>query len=1004
MFLSTFGRTFARHGHRRPPLAFYIPLCILLHFYAPGSSASEPYLVADINRQIVPLSSDIGKEPSYNSPPVGLLTVDGIIYFFADDGIHGREFWRSDGTADGTRLVKDIFPGRQSSTMGFCSVDSDIVSMGGSLYFIANDGTHGLELWKSDGTRSGTVMVKDIHPGPWDSCPFELTEVDGTLFFAADDGVHRSELWRSDGTEEGTFLVKDIDPEGGAFDLDYYYPPNLLDLNGILTFVAYTNYVGHQLWRSDGTPDGTYPLVDLATMPPAWSVDGRRNRVVGDELYFFAMGGTLGIELWRTDGTLEGTMRITALGLGSLTNSSTAVAAVGTRLFFQFHSVEAGRGLWTSDGTEKGTQIVRGGLIPDLLTPVGDLLFFVSGGGVLWRSDGTEEGTVELVQNLTAIALAAFGDRLAFAGGQSETGVELWTSDGTAQGTQQVVDLNPGTGNGVYSWDPLIQAVEGVLYFTGDDGSTGSELWKSDGTAAGTRLVRNIRPDVGSSSPWQFRNVAGNLFFAANDGVTGVELWISTGVGARQVRDIREGPIGSIGTSNPGVYTLSFAVGFFDTLLFGAQDGVHGMALWRSDGTKDGTYLVRSAEMGASSGYASYLTQVGRQVFFTTSQAAGISPLWRTDGTEDGTYLLFEDPPWDYGAHRLTALNDRLIFTVGYLDGEYQTWRSDGTPEGTEVFLPITGADYTPVFSPDGDWQMFFYRYEPDTGKELWRTDGTIEGTTIVKDIAPGSASAIPPVGWYPEWAVLGTTLYLLADNGVTGLELWKSDGTEAGTQLVKDIRAGEESAFESLRLTPFEAAPAAGVLYFVANDGIHGRELWRTDGTACGTYMVIDIVPGPASAMPAYLTTATPCGPLFFAAHSDDHGMELWRSDGTEKGTYRISEIQAGYLGSSPHALTVAGSRLFFVAGNSATGEELWALDISDDIVVGDHDCDGETTLVDLSTFFPCMTGADDWTRPWCEWADFNKDDTIDLYDVALFQAAFGPKSRRNCHRRGND
>lgn len=990
MFLSTFGRTFVRHGPRRPPLAFYAPLFIFLHFYAPGLSASEPYLVADINRQIVPLGCGLAEEPAYNAQPLGFVTVDGIIYFFANDGIHGREFWRSDGTADGTWLVKDIFPGRPSSTGGTCSVRSDVVSMGGSLYFTAHDGTHGLELWKSDGTRSGTVMVKDIRPGPWDSCPFELTEVDGTLFFAAADGVHGSELWRSDGTAEGTFLVKDIDPKGHAID-QHNSLPSFLDLNGVLIFVANrSNFTKNNLWRSDGTPEGTYPLVDLATMPPHWVVVRHRIRVVGDELYFFAWYGELGIELWRSDGTLEGTTRITALGLGSLTAFRTAVAVVGNRLFFQFRSKEAGYGLWTSDGTKEGTQIVHGGLMPYLLTPVGELLFFVTDSDALWRSDGTEEGTVELAQYLSISALAAFGDRLAFAAAASEeTGVELWTSDGTVKGTQQVIDLNPGMGDGVHRKDPLIQAVEGALYFTGDNGSTGSELWRSDGTAAGTRLVKNIRPDVGSSSPWQFRNVAGNLFFAADDGVSGVEMWISAGAGARQVRDIREGPFGSIGTTNPHNSTLSFAVGFFDTLLFGAQDGVHGMELWRSDGTKDGTCLVKDTGTETS---ARYLTQVGRWAFFTADRHSSKSPLWRTDGAEDGTYLLFEDPPWETGAYYLAALDDRLIFSAGYLDGEYQTWQSDGTPEGTGVLLPIAGMEYTPVFSSNGDWQMFFYRFEPGKGTELWRTDGTSEGTTIVKDIAPGSAGGIPRKSWYPEWVVLGTTLYLLADDGVTGLELWKSDGTEAGTQLVKDIRAGAESAFERLRLATFEAVPMAGVLYFSANDGIHGRELWRTDGTASGTYMVVDIVPGPASSMPAYLTTATPCGPLFFAAHNDDHGMELWRSHGTEERTCRVSEIQAGYLGSSPRALTVVGSALFFVAGNSATGEELWALDISEDIVVGDHDCDGETTLVDFSTFSPCMTGAADWTRPWCEWADFNQDDTIDLYDVALFQAAFGP------------
>ena len=133
----------------------------------------------------------------------------GTLFFTADDGIHGSELWKSDGSQAGTVLVKDIDPDAD----GYDEYGpSYLTAVGGTLFFTADDGIHGEELWKSDGTRAGTVLVKDIHPGDYGSDPSSLTDVRGTLFFTARDGIHGSELWKSDGTRAGTVLVKDIRP------------------------------------------------------------------------------------------------------------------------------------------------------------------------------------------------------------------------------------------------------------------------------------------------------------------------------------------------------------------------------------------------------------------------------------------------------------------------------------------------------------------------------------------------------------------------------------------------------------------------------------------------------------------------------------------------------------------------------------------------------------------------------------------------------------------------
>src|SRR5262249_27563073 len=123
-----------------------------------------------------------------------LTNVNGTLFFTASDGSHGQELWKSDGTAAGTVLVKDINPGSNGSN------PTSLTNVNGTLFFTANDGSHGQELWKSDGTAAGTVMVKDINPGSsayGNSSPTDLTNVNGTLFFSAYDAAHGGELWKS---------------------------------------------------------------------------------------------------------------------------------------------------------------------------------------------------------------------------------------------------------------------------------------------------------------------------------------------------------------------------------------------------------------------------------------------------------------------------------------------------------------------------------------------------------------------------------------------------------------------------------------------------------------------------------------------------------------------------------------------------------------------------------------------------------------------------------------
>jgi ELWxxDGT repeat protein len=208
---------------------------------------------------------------------------------------------------------------------------------------------------------------------------------------------------------------------------------------------------------------------------------------------------------------------------------------------------------------------------------------------------------------------------------------------------------------------------------------------------------------------------------------------------------------------------------------------------------------------------------------------------------------------------------------------------------------------------------FYFHAEDQSAENELWKSDGTGAGTFQVKNIGIGVDSD-------PYYLVYGEgVLYFSAYTDTEGRELWKSDGTQAGTVMVKDIVPDFGSS------APEDLAFFDGKLYFSADDGIHGRELWQSDGTATGTMLLKDINPlGPSDPEELYATNFN----LYFRADDGDYGAELWQSDGTTIGTVRITDIAAGALASSPSQFTRAGTLLYFTADDySLYGEELWAL-----------------------------------------------------------------------------
>ncbi len=885
-------------------------------------------LVADIGAGVTDTLEDAFRLPTST-------TLDGVGYFFYDDGIHGRELWRSDGTIAGTYLLVDLCAG----ACGAAWLQSYLQLAASSelVYFAADDGVHGQELWVTDGTAAGIRLVRDLAPGLRSSQPSNFTAVGNRVFFTADDSVHGRELWVSDGTPGGTYLVADLAPGAASSGIGAS-----LALNGDLLFGLWTGSGGRRLWRSDGTTAGTHLLGD--------------------------------VEIWQQN-------FMTASGFAILGNQLLFRGSVG--------SIYSDATLWVSDGTPAGTHELLPLPNPYYFSAGQSVVYFftepTSGPRELWRTDGTVGGTTQVPLDpglsfwlMVSGRFAVLGDALFFTASDAAHGLELWRTDGTAP--QLVADIRAGSAGGLEPVDvleevwngdgPLLTALSDRVVFFANDGVSGKELWTSDGTPGGTALVGDLTPGP-ESSRLDLREgflpalVLGSELLVRTRSTNGKLLWRSSGVpGDATVISLLNGQTSAFLSDAPGLMIFAnrpveecfspMRSGIF----FAADDGPAGMEPWYYNPASDTAELIEDVLPGAAwSGvhscrpihdrvlfevdlegiYASggfpgdleQLTSVNASAEIMSGALfdedwflAGDIAVLRSDGTVAGTETV--DAGTGYSPSEVEALGDLLFVAGGILSV------TEGTP-GTLTPLAATvgtGPFYPLRLTAAGDHLLFFASSD-EAGVELWRSDGTNEGTNLVRDIRPGVASSIVEEQFAHDHALAsqivraGGFALFSADDGLRGEELWRTDGTMEGTQLLADLVPG------SYPSTPRALTRLGEWVYFVAESPGIGRELFRTNGLPGGTELVGDLAPGPDSSLPQELTAAG--SELYFSAWTPLHGREPWMlregADGTPV-AQRLADIAPGPLSSSPLVFRELAGRLYLVANDNTLGFELWRLD----------------------------------------------------------------------------
>jgi ELWxxDGT repeat protein len=711
--------------------------------------------------------------------------------------------WRTDGTAEGTRRIVGLegAPAARAAReadpprIAFQPLGDDVVwatyLSGGELGLIASDGER--------------MRVLDIF-GAGETTELRLWGSTGDVAYVSRNG----RLYRTDGTRAGTTA------------LEFYV--------GDSAFAVVGDHVAISGYSPEASSWVVYAFAPGATAPAVLGGWTGVLHAIGDRLYF---GNEDGMHVWTPGGSVRTLHPDEPLETFPNSYGRYSIAESGGVVYWAAWS-EADRKprLYRSDGTTAGP-VGRGRFwYPVSLTPVGGgrVVFYagdesvpldgsIAYSSVLWVSDGTEAGTHRLTTPLggpTLISVTPHG--AIFPGLEPDYDSELFRTDGTPAGTGKLLELNPVP----YGSDPddAVRVGDRVVFRGQED----LGLWSTDGTAEGTTRLRE--------------------------------------------RDVT-GEIGSDGT----------------TAYFGARDG----HVWRTDGTPAGTRSIFDGGFAP----ATFLPagRVGSEFVFS-ARKDGRAELWRTDGTRAS---LLQGDNEDLGRVAATGPRALLLSTGG---GLLATDGTRVTPTGQPNHVGSRDA----VAVDDG---FLIAGYDDEHGAELWHLDEDGRDPRLASDVNPGRygssprwfarvrtgvlfldvsgaqavwrradlrGTAVKPLtalqGEVTERATVVDGFAYITMANADRYRLYRTDGTDGGTTLLSEFDYGFDA--------PALFTGFAGTVWFTAGDGEHGVELWRTDGTAAGTRLARDIVPGDRSSVPLDLVATGDF--LFFTAYHPQYGAEPWR------------------------------------------------------------------------------------------------------------------------------
>lgn len=828
----------------------------LFGLFSPASG-NEPW-VLDANEGPPHLLKDLRTGPGSSDPQCGLRVGSEVAFMASPSAGVGSHWWFTDGTAAGTSWVGAPLGQDEPSGFGHCRGavldDSSVVRPalfddvpglwkfvpGGSpqllwtmepseffdqTQFLETPGRvlfsyctqdTGCEPWSTDGTPEGTGPLADLAPGPDASSPSNWVHAGSRAIFRARAQPLQERWWQLDlASLEIAELAVGQPGEGPSWVTE------AVVCGGQVVFAATDSGGWGQLWRFElDDPVATLQQVAFSSQ----SLTGPEHLVCLGPRVIFLMAVL----------PYDAVPHALVLGNGQVELLADVVAEPdyqqgfvrsGNRVAFRGRTAAAGREPWVSDGTIPGTLILA-----DLEPGSGDSNpygFVALGGGfafLVTAADGKVEfyrespGGAELAGRVgfdshssSPSVVDVVGGRILASGrasGQSSDR-SLWlleSADPTA--IEWITD-----GQSDLSSFAAIGRLRGHAYFLRHPpAGEPIEIWRSDGTVAGTQPLDSPSAQPSHQNPPPVR-VRGGLVLRSCDPGTGCEPYrIDVAGESHLVSDVLEGAGSGWGTG-----TASGRPGWF---YFPGFDPTTGEEPWVSDGSAAGTRPLADLEPGSMSTTPRCFAAAKSGALFRVHENAGA-------GRALYLHSLGEEPPV-----RLTGLGQTVFDICGAI-----------------------------VSTREGEAGMVVR--ELDGSYRIWITDGTLIGTRRLIEPWPEDLS----VHWR-ALARVGSQWYFLHETPETGLELWTSNGTLTGTRLVRDIYAGPASSM----IGSLVSGPDH--VYFAASDGIHGLELWRSDGTAEGTEMVVDLDPGTPGTNPEDIRWVGDW--LLWRVTSPVHGIEL--------------------------------------------------------------------------------------------------------------------------------
>jgi len=745
---------------------------------------------------------------------------------------------------------------------------------------------NGYEPWITNGTKEGTRQLLNINTAPNSSNPDNAVQIGGYIYFTTSSSINGTKIWRTDGTEDGVSLVD--------HNASYTNSISLANFHDTL-YVTYNQ----KLWKINDTSDGLIKVADVNGDIMTTSVD-----ISGDITYVSIYQGYAGTTIWKVSPTeaiqVQDEDRYYYGGL---------VLSSG-KIYFSHRDSTHGNELRVLDPADDGISLVEdiqagsGSSDPKDLVDVDGRLYF----------------------SLEAVA------------GETRTLARL-------NNTRDGIDVSP------FGLNPKdLVYFDGALYFSGNDDDNGTELRRyreSDDSLNTFELI----PGVASSVVRDLKVVNNNLYFMAKD--NSLCMFDISTQEATEIKDVG-GTIYNLTAGDDGkLYFHVIAGSFF-------SDDYN---IWSSDSTTDGTILIEEHYTPTASGgmiiinNRPFLLFFNHKIIFPHKDEMHGKELWSSDGTVGAAQLLkdIDDTDQDSIQNSGVLKSVNIGFVHYFVAYEYGIgdglWRSDGIDT-----IKLLGDKNTTIYGEltDVNGTLYFVAKDSEHDEELWKSDGTVEGTMLVSDIKTISSRRAKLASATPrrERAVLTTSssprdltsvdgvLYFSAKDDTHGRELWRVNGDNV--EMMSDIDGNYGVGL--YRSSKTAIVNAGDKLYFaVHNEDNHSMELWQKDGNTIKQWSNFNIIDTQIDNLAAVGDT------VFFYADDGTHGSELWKTTAT--GVEMVEDMVVG-AGSSYFSSFISHQGNLFFGAYTVDGD-LWSYDGTDLVKVQSHVSINELSSVDDILYF---------------------------------------------------